>query len=202
MHASHPSETHYFPLLSGPHRRILLHTHLEAPFVDPPTLERSAVNFKIYSSGETGCQTELSGFDISIDWSATLGRWSSRYLNTLLSWAAGVASLVVFLGWMQEDVTCELFSQSITQQSRDLWTYSMDAHRRIFIGNFHSHAPPLLCSRVVCACLYSSTTVTLRWEQGDCFPDAHSSRHPLHCKRSGMRNLGNPRPSIDYLWQS
>jgi hypothetical protein len=107
MHMSHPSETHYFPILSGSHRRILLHTHLDAPFVDPPTFDRSAVSLKIYSSGETTCQAEFSGFHIAIDWSATLGRWSSRYLNMLLSWAAGAASLVVFLGWMQEDATCE-----------------------------------------------------------------------------------------------
>lgn len=80
---------------------------MEAPFVDPPTFDRSAVNLKIFSSGEIACRAEFSGFDITIDWSATLGRWSSRYLNTLLSWAAGVASLVVFLGWMQEDATCE-----------------------------------------------------------------------------------------------
>jgi len=32
-----------------------------------------------------------------------MGRWSSRYLNALISWAAGVASLVVFLGWGIED---------------------------------------------------------------------------------------------------
>lgn len=61
------------------------------------------MGFRIYSSGESQCSDEFSGFEISIDWSATMGRWSSRYLNALISWAAGVASLVVFLGWGIED---------------------------------------------------------------------------------------------------
>lgn len=79
--------------------------------MDSSAFEQSSVKLKVYSSGESGCQKEFSGFDITIDWFATLGRWSSRYLNSLLSWAAGVASLVVFLGWTQEDNTCEYFSR-------------------------------------------------------------------------------------------
>jgi hypothetical protein len=63
----------------------------------------SALNFIIYSSGEPGCKREFETFDITIDWSATLGRWASRYINTLVSWAAGVASLVVFVAWSQQD---------------------------------------------------------------------------------------------------
>jgi len=63
----------------------------------------SGLNFTIYSSGERGCKREFETFDIAIDWSATLGRWASRYINTLVSWAAGVASLVVFTAWSQQD---------------------------------------------------------------------------------------------------
>ena len=103
VHRSHPAETHYFPLAKARNRRILLHTHLLAPFIDQTRHLSSGLNFTIYSSGERGCKREFETFDIAIDWSATLGRWASRYINTLVSWAAGVASLVVFIAWSKQD---------------------------------------------------------------------------------------------------
>ncbi|KAF8806287.1 PGAP1-domain-containing protein [Phlegmacium glaucopus] len=102
MHTSHATETHYFPLANLPNRRILLHTHLDAPFIQKMNHVPS-LNFTIYSSGESGCSEEFSAFDISFDWYATLGRWASRYLHTLISWAAGIVSIVVFLAWRQEE---------------------------------------------------------------------------------------------------
>jgi len=103
VHTSHPAETHYFPLANARNRRILLHTHLLAPFIDQTNYLSSGLNFTIYSSGERGCKREFETFDIAIDWSATLGRWASRYINTLVSWAAGVASLVVYTAWSKRD---------------------------------------------------------------------------------------------------
>lgn len=102
MHTSHPAETHYFPWIHHPDRGILLHTHLEGPFIDSSALGSSTVDFTIYTSRESQCQKDLIGFDVTIDWIATFGRWASRYLNALVSWSAGVAALIVFLGWNQE----------------------------------------------------------------------------------------------------
>lgn len=103
VHTSHVAETHYFSLTNARHRRILLHTHLFAPFIDQTSYPSSGLNFTIYSSGERGCKREFETFDVAIDWSATLGRWASRYINTLVSWAAGVASLMVFTAWSKQD---------------------------------------------------------------------------------------------------
>ena len=103
MHTSHAAETHYFPLANLPNRRILLHTHLDAPFIPKTSHASSSLNFTIYSSGESGCREEFSTFDISFDWYPTLGRWASRYLHTLISWAAGIVSIIVFIAWGQEE---------------------------------------------------------------------------------------------------
>ncbi|KAF8969376.1 PGAP1-like protein-domain-containing protein [Flammula alnicola] len=103
MHTSHPAETHYFPLTNFHNQRTLLHTHLAAPLIDQTRHFSSFLNLTIVSSAEPECQQEFTKFDIAIDWSATLGRWASRYLHTLVSWAAGVASIVVFLAWAQID---------------------------------------------------------------------------------------------------
>ena len=103
MHTPHASETHYFPLTSPHNRRILLHSHLSAPFIDHTRHLPSYVNLTIISSADGECQRDFTEFSISIDWTATLGRWASRYLHTLVSWAAGVASLVLFFGWAQHD---------------------------------------------------------------------------------------------------
>lgn len=102
-HTSTPEETHYFPLIHASDKRILLHTHLGAPFIDDTRHLPSTLNLTIYSSNESDCGQNLTGLVISIDWSATMGRWTSRYLTTLVSWATGVAAVVVFLGWTQLD---------------------------------------------------------------------------------------------------
>jgi glycosylphosphatidylinositol deacylase len=62
------------------------------------------LDFSIYSSGSTGCEKELLGFTIGIDWSATLGRWASRYPTTLVSWAVGVAAIVILGAWHTGDM--------------------------------------------------------------------------------------------------
>lgn len=103
IHTSSPEETHYFPLAKVSNKRILLHTHLTAPFIDETRHFPSALNFTIYSSSSSDCRDEFAAFNLVIDWSATLGRWASRYLTTLVAWSAGVAATVVFLAWSQQD---------------------------------------------------------------------------------------------------
>ena len=103
MHTSQATETHYFPLTNLPNRRILLHTHSDAPFIHKMSHTSSSLNFTIYSSGESACREEFSAFEISFDWYATLGRCASRYLHTVISWAAGIVSIIVFIAWGREE---------------------------------------------------------------------------------------------------
>lgn len=103
IHTSHSSETHYYPLSNRHNGRILLHTHLGAPFIDHTRHLPSHLNITIISSADSACQEDFASFEITVDWSATLGRWAPRYLHTLVSWAAGVASLVVFCALAQVD---------------------------------------------------------------------------------------------------
>jgi len=104
MHTSQSSETHYFPVPNSPSHRILLHTHSSAPYIpSPPSLLPRGVNLTIYFSGFVGCRSGIAGFDVHVDWSATLGRWASRYPMTLASWAVGVVALVVFDAWGVSD---------------------------------------------------------------------------------------------------
>lgn len=101
-HTSHPVETHYFAINAESKGRILLHSHLPAPYVaSAPAAPRSTLNFTVYSSGTLGCN--LKGFSISIDWSATLGRWAARYPTTLVGWAVGVVAVVLFTTWSATD---------------------------------------------------------------------------------------------------
>lgn len=62
------------------------------------------LGFSIYSSGSTGCEMDLVGVTIDLDWSATLGRWASRYPTTLVSWAVGVVAIVVLGAWRTGDM--------------------------------------------------------------------------------------------------
>ncbi|KIK67657.1 hypothetical protein GYMLUDRAFT_215793 [Collybiopsis luxurians FD-317 M1] len=99
VHTSHPSETHYFPLASKSPHQILLHTHGSAPYIESPSgLFGEGVELVIYSA-INGCSMQLRGFDISIDWKATLGRWPARYFTTIVCWAVGIVSLIVFEAW-------------------------------------------------------------------------------------------------------
>ena len=102
MHTSQVTETQYFPLANLPNRRILLHTHSDAPFIHERA-HTPSLNFTIYSSGESACREEFSAFEISFDWYATLGRCASRYLHTVITWAAGIVSIIVFIAWGREE---------------------------------------------------------------------------------------------------
>ncbi|KAF9464808.1 GPI-inositol-deacylase [Collybia nuda] len=105
LHRSQPLETHYFPVrsLNG---RILLHSHHAAPYIPRDTyFVPRTLDFSIYSSGFTGCEKDLIGFVIDVDWSATLGRWASRYPTTLVSWAIGVVATLVLGAWHTNDTT-------------------------------------------------------------------------------------------------
>ncbi|KAJ7734040.1 PGAP1-like protein-domain-containing protein [Mycena maculata] len=104
MHASHSSETHYFPLTVPPAHRILLHTHAAAPHIHSERAS-AGLRFIVYSSGSVGCKSDLMGLDLSIDWSATLGRWASRYFTVLPTWATGVVAVILFQAWGMSERT-------------------------------------------------------------------------------------------------
>jgi hypothetical protein len=53
----------------------------------------------IYSSGISECGGSVEGVKVSIDWSATLGRWATRYWTSTIVWSVGVVSLVIFYSW-------------------------------------------------------------------------------------------------------
>lgn len=116
IHTSNPTETHYFTLANQRDPRVTLHTHLPAPYITPPQFLVRGVNFTVYSSGDSVCNEDFKGITISVDWSATLGRWGSRYMTTLVSWAVGVAALVVFFAWGVGDSGLPIpnVSQSLT----------------------------------------------------------------------------------------
>lgn len=88
---------------------MTLHTHLPAPYITQSQFLARGVNFTVYSSGDSVCNEDLKGITISVDWFATLGRWGSRYMTTLVSWAVGVAALVVFFAWEAGDLGCMTF---------------------------------------------------------------------------------------------
>ncbi|CAA7258574.1 unnamed protein product [Cyclocybe aegerita] len=138
VHTSHPAETHSYPLISGPDRRILLHTHSDAPFIDRRTAHGSSLAFRIYSSGEQGCRKELSKLVLTIDWTATVGRWVSRYLHTVVGWAAGVASLVIFWTWRQDEKT-----SSTPSVGQSLASYCPLLFRYLLPGSFALSFLPL-----------------------------------------------------------
>ncbi|KAF5332027.1 hypothetical protein D9758_014587 [Tetrapyrgos nigripes] len=96
MHTSHPSETHYFPLTFYHDHRVLLHTHGQAPYVPSTSNASNGLEFVIYSSGNSVCSSSLSGFHLSIDWLATLGRWPPRYFTTIACWAVAIVSVILF----------------------------------------------------------------------------------------------------------
>ncbi|KAJ3826754.1 PGAP1-like protein-domain-containing protein [Lentinula raphanica] len=98
VHSSHPSETHYFPLTTKYPHRILLHTHGLAPYVYTDSGRNKGFELVIYSANN-GCSAQLRGFDLAIDWTATLGRWPTRYFTTIVCWSVGVVSLIVFEAW-------------------------------------------------------------------------------------------------------
>lgn len=92
-HNSAASETHYFPLSSLSSHRPIIHTHASAPHSHRDNL---GLQLSIYSSGRTGCSSDIVAFDITTDWIATLGRCATRYFTALSSWAIAVVSLILF----------------------------------------------------------------------------------------------------------
>ena len=112
MHTSHPFETHYFPLMHSPPRALLLHTHSSGPYTsDIHSTSSRGLNLTIYSLSSSSC---ITGVDIEIDWWSTVGRWGSRYLMTVLSWAVGVVALILFGVWEAADKDSEyIYSLSL-----------------------------------------------------------------------------------------
>ncbi|KAF7332412.1 GPI inositol-deacylase [Mycena kentingensis (nom. inval.)] len=103
-YTSQPAETHYFPLLVPPARKILLHTHSSAPHVHIDGVSPRGVDFSIYASGPSGCKSTLVGFDINIDWSSSFGRLASRYFAVIPVWATGIVAFILFQAWGHADV--------------------------------------------------------------------------------------------------
>ncbi|KAJ6515465.1 PGAP1-like protein-domain-containing protein [Mycena sanguinolenta] len=113
VHTSHPSETHYFPLTVLPSHRILLHTHAAAPHIHSERSVSPGLRFTIYSSGSTSCKSDLVGFDLSIDWLATLGRWASRYFTVVPTWAIGVVAIILYQAWGASEANLPTVEQSL-----------------------------------------------------------------------------------------
>ncbi|KAI0650404.1 GPI-inositol-deacylase [Trametes meyenii] len=92
-HASHPSETHYYPLTPSFPRHILLHTHASAPYIaSDRTLGHKLV---IYSSDE--CR--MREIQLSVDWWASIGRWGTRYGTAAACWAVGIVAIILADVW-------------------------------------------------------------------------------------------------------
>ncbi|PBK69980.1 PGAP1-domain-containing protein [Armillaria solidipes] len=100
VHGSHPAETHYFPLRLAPHRDILLHTHSPAPYIDTAMSGRG-VYLDLLSSGGDDCRADVITLEIA--WTATVGRWASRYFTTIISWVIGIVSLIMLELWRISD---------------------------------------------------------------------------------------------------
>ncbi|KAL0577563.1 GPI inositol deacylase [Marasmius crinis-equi] len=125
-HTSHPSETHYFPLALPRPRRLLLHTHGAAPYIR--SRNSSSLEVTIYSSDAPG---QLKGLHLDIDWMGTFGRWSSRYLTTLLCWAVGIVSLILF-----EILSIGDHGAAIPSVSRSLETFGRRTYPKLLIASF------------------------------------------------------------------
>ncbi|KAK0461784.1 PGAP1-like protein-domain-containing protein [Desarmillaria tabescens] len=113
VHRSHPAETHYFPLRLAPRRDILLHTHSPAPYIDTAASGRG-VYLDLLSSGGDDCRADVIKLEIA--WTATVGRWASRYFTTIISWAIGIVSLIMLELWRISDegvVLTPMVSQSL-----------------------------------------------------------------------------------------
>ncbi|KAJ7228247.1 PGAP1-like protein-domain-containing protein [Mycena pura] len=171
VHTSHASETHYFPLTSPSTRRILLHSHGVAPHVHSKDAPSFGLSFAVYSSGPHGCKPDLVGLDISIDWSATLGRWASRYFTVLPVWATGVVAFIVFQAWGISDAGAPMptVEQSIAtftgKPLRRLLLFSIflsviPLGEKYYLGN---RGEPLLCAIAPLLLLVSSGVVCLSW---------------------------------------
>lgn len=91
-HHTHPTETHYYPLMPSFHRPILLHSHAAAPFIS--TNHTRGMKLVVYS-GE--CQ--VTSITISIDAWGTIGRWGYRYAPAAVSWATGAVAVTLFNWW-------------------------------------------------------------------------------------------------------
>jgi hypothetical protein len=99
---SSPQETHYFPLNEDSPRRFLLHGHTSGPHTTrSPDVQGLTLN--LYTVSSETCSSNLSGFEIQVDWKATLGRWASRYFTAVATWAIGIVGMILFDSWGQQE---------------------------------------------------------------------------------------------------
>ncbi|KAJ8698746.1 GPI inositol deacylase [Pleurotus ostreatus] len=181
MHTSHSAETHYFPLvpITEPAQRILLHTHATAPYVPQTPGGTVGTNIVIYSSGSAGCLSDLEALFIELDWSATVGRWASRYPTTLVCWAVGIVALILFRSWGVHDKGAPMpsVSQSLSDFVRRalprlLWMSFVLSFLpfpvSIYLGNrgqlwFSFLAPLILCLATGVVCISWMILAVLIW---------------------------------------
>ncbi|KAI0329552.1 GPI-inositol-deacylase [Cubamyces sp. BRFM 1775] len=92
-HATHPSETHYYPLAPSFSRRILLHSHSSGPYVasEHPT----GHTVTIHSTGE--CR--INEIELTVDRWAAIGRWGTRYATAAACWAVGIVAIILWDMW-------------------------------------------------------------------------------------------------------
>lgn len=117
-----------------------------------PASPRRTLDFVIYSSGSIGCN--LDGFTISIDWSATVGRWASRYPTTLVSWAIGVVAIIVFTTWgMNDRGGGKLFSSLYSLHLPDLEKLATPTVKQSLTTYSQTTFPKLLFASLLIAAL-------------------------------------------------
>lgn len=187
VHTSHASETHYFPLTSPSTRRILLHSHGVAPHVHSKDAPSFGLSFAVYSSGPHGCKPDLVGLDISIDWSATLGRWASRYFTVLPVWATGVVAFIVFQAWGISDAGGK--HPHIPTALAALIAPSSDAHCRSVYCNLRREAAATFASVIYPFFRNTAMGEVLSWEQGRAAALCHCAAVATRVERCCMSQL-------------
>ncbi|KAF9037812.1 PGAP1-domain-containing protein [Hymenopellis radicata] len=147
VHRSPRSELHYFALSDRHSNEIPLHTHSVGPFVDSG-VPAHGMRLDFLSSGCT-----LESIHLEVAWVHTLGRWASRYFTSVVCWAVGIVSVMMFDFWGTSDgipiitpTVTQSFTLFVQQRLLLLSTASfligfVPLPASIFLGN---HGIPLL----------------------------------------------------------
>ncbi|KAL0950184.1 hypothetical protein HGRIS_010177 [Hohenbuehelia grisea] len=213
MHTSHQAETHYYPLMpiSTPSHRILLHSHGAAPYVSSISGLIGGLRFVIYSSGASGCDADIVGLRINLDWSATIGRLVSRYPTTVVCWAVGVVALVLFGAWGISDTGATMPSvhQSLIVFCRrtlpylmfvSFWIAFLPLPERYYLGTggqplFAPLAPLLLLVATGLVCTLWAVLLMIMWP----LAKFGAARSPRNIEYSAVRKTTVVSMSLIFL---